>query len=156
MRDVGVGLAHPERVARIRDADAAFEGRPVGVEVRLSRSVRVPASFAGSDIDGLYFYSPIHGLWERRGHVLIQEHKTCRPEEYDPTSGQAIALRCLAELSDRLDVAITFGPPNDPTQQSYITLGRGGRGRVARRHGDDPSTWLHARWLEYVRERRPW
>lgn len=157
-----MALRNPASVARIYDP-AAYLREQVDLDVYAPafEGMGLSARFAGTDVDACFTVlpQPIHGMWERAGRILIQEHKV-REVPFDPTNGQHRALAVLAALNrDRLHVIITFGPINRPADQTWSHLVSGNdfmptHFSAPRPFGVDVEQWPHRRWLRLVTGQR--
>lgn len=154
-----MALTDPSTVRRIKDPDAYLREQPdLDVYAAAFADMGLSPKFAGTDVDAFFsvFMQPLHGMWERAGRILIQEHKrhVSRP---DPTGGQ---FRALAELSkinpEKLNVIITFGPVAAPHEQqwSHLLPGSGFSGPHVtwppQPFTADVEKWPHRRWLRLV------
>lgn len=83
---------------RIRNADAYRLGQPdLDVYTPCFEGFCSPR-FCGSDLDGLFAVGmAVHGVWERRGHLLVHEHKVS-PRAW--RRGQWWALNALARVEE--------------------------------------------------------
>lgn len=153
-----MALSDPGAVKRIRDPDAYMREQPdLDVYAAAFDGMGLSPRFAGTDVDMFFslFMQPLHGLWERSGRILIQEHKRTLTT-IDPTGGQFRALAVLASINpDRLNVIITFGPVDVPSEQFWSHLSPGSDFRPpsvtpAKPFTQDVEQWPHRRWLRLV------
>lgn len=118
---------------RIRNLAAYRAGQPdLDVFKKCFEGYTSPR-FCGSDIDAMY-WAP-HGLWERCGHILVQEHKTA-PASWSGSHGQWYALNSLAEIGQELRpigsthslvVLVTYGEANNPDRYHWLPVHAWGR-----------------------------
>lgn len=156
------GLERPEDVGRIRSADAYRDQPDLDLYREAFVGVGLSEKFAGSDIDGIFgafVRHTGHGLWERRGFVLIQEHKRRDPDGLDEHSGQLRALRALRGATaylgrfPRITVLVTFGDTKDPRAQRYRWLRPEGLTAPSLPFTDDIEQWPHRIWIQAVLSR---
>jgi hypothetical protein len=141
-------------IGRIRNPEAYAEGQPDLDVFRSCFDGFVSPLFAGSDVDGLFVCWPPHGLWERRGHVLVQEHKAAQ-ESWARSMGQWWALSALARIApfkpgaDRsLTVVVTYGDPNSPGHFEWVQPN--GQRRLEECSLAQPDTMPHRRWIKAI------
>lgn len=145
-------LSNPEAVPRIRSVSRYRDQPNLDIYAPAFVGVGISNRFAGTDIDGFFgimLQQPMHGMWERNGFVLIQEHKKHSPEDLDKASGQFRALSAFANIdSERICVIFTFGPTDQPAQQRWFRLFARGRTSQIQQCTDDPETWPHRQWIK--------
>lgn len=146
-------LNNPGAVTRIRNVSSYRDQPDLDIYAPAFAGVGISNRFAGTDIDGFFgimVQQHLHGMWERNGHVLIQEHKKHQPEELDKSSGQYRALSAFAKISDRICVVFTFGPTDNPSLQRWFRLFQNGRTSAIQQCTEDPETWPHRQWIKKV------
>lgn len=150
-------LSNPENVSRIRSADEYREGIDLDIYAPAFADVGLSAKFAGTDIDGIFGtigWQDAHGMWERDGHILIQEHKRSMPRSYE-SSGQFQALAALARVNPKLlFVIVTVGPFDSPAGQQWHHILAGGVLGQPSLCTEDVETWPHRRWIRMVNRKR--
>jgi hypothetical protein len=144
-------LTDPGSVSRIRSVSAYRDQPDLDVYNAAFNGMVPSRRFAGTDIDGfsaLVYQQPLHGLWERNGYFLIQEHKKHAPSELETTSGQFKALAAIADVApDRIFVVFTYGPARSPELQQWQRLWPGGQLGALQVCTSDPETWAHRHWI---------
>lgn len=119
--------------------------------------------FGGCDVDGLFSLDgPIElsgGFWERKGHVLLQEHKSTEDAYFGGPRGQQRLLQALVDMGQELDgriaVLVTWGPLDTAVGQGWRWLRPGWstnppRTSPARVCTADVETWPHRQWIRAV------
>ena len=156
--------------ARIRNREAYAAGQPdLDVFNKCFEGFTSP-KFCGTDVDGTWSYSwAPHGLWERRGHFLIQEHKQSR-RTWIGCYGQWLALNMLGEFGKHarkrgtpgsLFVVATYGEnPDQPTHFHWLPVRKEWRRwrtendfatiPARRITADDIETWPHRAWIRWA------
>ena len=155
-------------IARIRNPQAYADGQPDLDVFRPCFDGFTSFRFTGSDIDGIFVECWAgHGLWERYGNVLIQEHKRC-PGSWAGARGQWLALNTLAMIARpragkttyrSLSVVVTYGDPNSPTAWQSLPA-KGWRCASTGNHFeamplricslDDVESLPHRKWIRWV------
>lgn len=151
-------LSNPEAVDRMQRPDLYKTSQPDLDKYRPAfEGMGLHPKFAGSDLDGIFSMiidveQPEGGFWERHGCVLIQEHKLSSTST--KSIGQFRALAELAKISpDRLAVIFTYGPPNDPTEQTWQCLLPNGQLSPVEPFTTDVEKWPHRRWIRKANAR---
>lgn len=148
-RDEDLGRA----IGRIRNPGAYADGQPDLDVFRPCFDGFTSPLFAGSDVDGAFVFWPPHGLWERRGHILVQEHKAA-PASWEHCKGQRYALESLARVAPfkigcprSLTVIVTYGEPNNPDRFEWLWRGWS---RIETCDLEKPDSMPHRRWIQVV------
>jgi hypothetical protein len=147
-------LNKPEGVSRIRDAESYREQPDLDIYAPAFEGVGLSKKFAGTDIDGIFgavLRQSGHGLWERAGRLLVQEHKKCEASLISVTGGQHRALAGLAAIDPvKLRVIYTFGPVDQPSMQRWAHVNPNGSIGKLQDFTDDVENWPHRRWIKRV------
>ena len=138
-----------QRVARISNPGAYAAQVDLDLYRPCFDGLGLSPKFAGTDIDAVFF-RPTGGMWERRGQILIQEHKAHPSDRMDWTSGQSQALIALGQKRG-VSVIVTFGDPENPAGHEWA---HACDKRNTRRCTEDVETWPHRLWLRNVEGNR--
>jgi len=152
------------RLAHIRSVESFLSSAPDLSAYQSCFDGFASSRFTGTDLDGIFVASWAgHGMWERGGYSLIQEHKSC-PEALASSRGQWMALNSLASIPTkaRLSVIVTFGDPDAPSAWKRLPVADWRRLRsrddfaamqvwAIKLH--DIETWPHRQWIRWVSKR---